>query len=52
MPNMPGHGLGISVDINIPDQSTYQWLAKHADEYGFVNDVPSKKWHWTYKPRD
>jgi hypothetical protein len=50
-PGQSNHGLGISVDINIPDQRTYQWLAKHADEYGFVNDVPSENWHWTYKPR-
>jgi hypothetical protein len=50
-PGQSNHGLGISVDINVPDQRTYQWLVKHADDYGFVNDVPSEKWHWTYKPR-
>jgi hypothetical protein len=50
-PGQSNHGWGISVDIAVPDQRTYQWLVKHADEYGFVNDVPSEKWHWTYQPR-
>lgn len=50
-PGQSNHGLGISVDINMPDQRTYQWLVKHANNYGFVNDVPSENWHWTYKPR-
>jgi hypothetical protein len=49
-PGHSDHGWGLSVDINIPDQRTYQWLVKHADEYGFVNDVPGERWHWTYKP--
>lgn len=48
-PGQSNHGWGLSADINIPDSRTYQWLAKHADEYGFINDVPGEKWHWTYK---
>jgi LAS superfamily LD-carboxypeptidase LdcB len=49
-PGESDHGWGLSVDINTADQGTYQWLVKHAGEYGFVNDVPSERWHWTYKP--
>ncbi|RZS38913.1 D-alanyl-D-alanine carboxypeptidase-like protein [Herbihabitans rhizosphaerae] len=47
-PGTSTHGIGLSADINIPDQKTFNWLRQHADEYGFVNDVPSEKWHWTY----
>jgi hypothetical protein len=25
--------------------------ADAADEYGFVHDVPSERWRWTYRPR-
>jgi len=49
-PGESNHGWGLSVDIKNVGQRTYQWLVKHADEYGFANDVPSEKWHWTYKP--
>lgn len=46
-PGRSNHGFGISVDIDIPDQRTYQWLVEHADEYissvaaGRPKDVPS-----------
>lgn len=49
-PGESNHGWGLSVDIKNVDQRTYRWLVKHAHEYGFVNDVPSENWHWTYKP--
>jgi hypothetical protein len=25
------------------------WLRAHAGSYGFVNDVPSEAWHWTWR---
>ena len=49
-PGRSTHGLGLSADINVPDARTLAWLRRHADEYGFVNDVPSEPWHWTYRP--
>ena len=39
----------MSADINVTDPRTLTWLRRHADEFGFVNDVPSENWHWTYR---
>ncbi len=48
-PGSSTHGLGLSADIDVRDARTLTWLRKHAGTYGFVNDVPSESWHWTYK---
>ncbi|WP_157985154.1 D-alanyl-D-alanine carboxypeptidase family protein [Lentzea terrae] len=51
-PGRSTHGLGLSADINVlANPKVLPWLRAHADEYGFVNDVPSEPWHWTYKHR-
>jgi LAS superfamily LD-carboxypeptidase LdcB len=49
-PGNSTHGLGLSADIDVRDPRVLAWLRKHAHTYGFVNDVPSEAWHWTYKP--
>lgn len=49
-PGTSTHGLGLSADIDVRDPRTLNWLRHHAAAYGFVNDVPSESWHWTYKP--
>ncbi len=49
-PGTSDHGLGLSADINVTDPHVLAWLREHAHTYGFVNDVPSESWHWTYKP--
>jgi hypothetical protein len=49
-PGTSTHGLGLSADINVIDPKVLAWLKKNAGRYGFVNDVPSESWHWTYKP--
>ena len=49
-PGTSTHGLGLSADIDVRDSRTLNWLRHHAGAYGFVNDVPSESWHWTYKP--
>src|SRR5690606_15302901 len=59
-PGYSTHECGLSVDINRapgddpktkePDSPVDLWLRKHAASYGFVNDVKSEPWHWTYKP--
>lgn len=46
-PGYSNHGEGISVDI-YPD-SMQSWMRSNAGRYGWVNDVPSESWHWTYK---
>lgn len=50
-PGTSTHGLGLSADIDVRDPRTLAWLREHAVAYGFVNDVPSETWHWTYRPR-
>ncbi|MGI5224302.1 D-alanyl-D-alanine carboxypeptidase family protein [Actinoallomurus sp. CA-142502] len=49
-PGESTHGLGLSADIDVRDPRTLAWLRAHAATYGFVNDVPSESWHWTYRP--
>jgi LAS superfamily LD-carboxypeptidase LdcB len=49
-PGTSTHGLGLSADIDVRDPHTLSWLRAHAATYGFVNDVPSESWHWTYRP--
>jgi len=49
-PGTSTHGLGLSADIDVRDPRALNWLRHHAATYGFVNDVPSESWHWTYKP--
>jgi peptidoglycan hydrolase-like protein with peptidoglycan-binding domain len=49
-PGHSTHGIGLSADIQVTDQATLRWLRSHAGRYGFVNDVPSEAWHWTWRP--
>jgi peptidoglycan hydrolase-like protein with peptidoglycan-binding domain len=49
-PGRSTHGLGLSADIQVTDPATLRWLRANAGKYGFVNDVPSEAWHWTWRP--
>jgi len=49
-PGRSTHGLGLSADIQVTDPATLRWLRANAARYGFVNDVPSEAWHWTWRP--
>ena len=55
------HHTGLAVDINetedwFKDTKEYEWLLKHAGEYGFENSFPENNsqglgfepWHWRY----
>lgn len=45
-PGYSNHGNGVAVDIHPgPIQA---WLKGNAGRYGWVNDVPSEPWHWSY----
>lgn len=46
-PGHSSHGYGISIDIVPAPIQT--WLRANASRFGWVNDVPSEAWHWTYK---
>lgn len=67
IPGTSEHQLGIAVDINADAVNSsgtevYEWLAKHAYEYGFVQRYPSDKaditginyepWHYRYVGKD
>lgn len=49
-PGRSDHGLGLSADI-VTNQNpkVLTWLRANAGKFGFVNDVPSEDWHWTYR---
>lgn len=59
-PGYSTHQSGLSVDINrahddktnngIADGVTDKWLQANAARFGFVNDVRSEPWHYTYLP--
>lgn len=46
-PGRSNHGLGISVDIH--PGAIHTWMKRNAARFGWVNDVPSEPWHWSYK---
>lgn len=48
------HGWGLSADLAIeggprPTGAYLAWLQANAPLYGFINDVPSESWHWSYR---
>lgn len=51
-PGWSTHQAGLSADISTFNRGraspSYQWLAANAARFGFVNDVPSEPWHWTF----
>ncbi|RME73706.1 MAG: hypothetical protein D6785_16765 [Planctomycetota bacterium] len=49
-PGYSNHQNGLAVDIDIPNNSVYQWLKKNAWRYGFKRTVPNESWHWEYRP--
>jgi hypothetical protein len=48
-PGYSNHQNGIALDINIPNQNTYNWLSSNASRFGFVRTVGSETWHWEYR---
>lgn len=48
-PGTSAHGWGLAVDLSL-DDAAHSWMQDHASQYGFVNDVPRERWHWTYRP--
>lgn len=49
VPGQSNHGWGLAVDF-AGDQvgRLFPWLQQNAHRFGFVNDNPSEKWHWSY----
>jgi hypothetical protein len=49
-PGTSEHGWGKSLDLRL-DSSAQRWMRRHADEYGFTENVSREPWHWTYAAR-
>ncbi|MEV6492426.1 M15 family metallopeptidase [Actinoplanes sp. NPDC051633] len=49
-PGTSEHGWGMATDLDL-NSKAQAWMRKHADEYGFVENVPREPWHWAYKPK-
>lgn len=51
-PGYSNHQGGTSVDVSTNGSyrsAAYKWLARHGRQYGFVNDVRTEPWHWTFR---
>jgi len=52
-PGFSNHQDGYAYDFEIggyEGNPRYDWLKKHAPEYGFVRTVNREPWHWEYRP--
>lgn len=45
-PGHSNHGNGLAIDIHPGPIQT--WMRSNAARFGWVNDVPSEPWHWSY----
>lgn len=45
-PGHSNHGNGLAVDIH--PAAIQAWMKRNAARFGWVNDVPSESWHWSY----
>lgn len=49
VPGTSNHGWAVAVDFTGLTTRALAWLRANAGEYGFLNDVPSENWHYTYQ---
>jgi hypothetical protein len=49
VPGTSNHGWAVAVDFTGLSTAALAWLKAHAKEYGYLNDVPSENWHYTYQ---
>ena len=53
VPGTSNHNLGIAIDIKDASGARLEWLAKHAQSFGFSWEVlPSEPWHLRYVAGD
>ncbi len=49
IPGTSSHGYGLAVDIgNTGKRDVKDWLAKNAEQFGFVKEYDFETWHFTY----
>jgi hypothetical protein len=52
-PGTSNHGLGLAVDFDQGQLDSWlQWLRDNAARFGFVDEVSSEDWHWSYRLGD
>jgi hypothetical protein len=47
-PGTSNHGWAVAVDFTGLGENEINWLRRNSRRFGFVNDVPSEVWHYTY----
>jgi len=47
-PGTSNHGWAVSVDFTGLTTEVISWLKANAKRFGYVNDVPTEDWHYTY----
>lgn len=54
-PGTSTHGWGLSADLGVGvtnrdfNAAEMAWMRENAPKYGFINDVISEVWHWTFR---
>lgn len=48
-PGTSNHGWAVAADMRWGRLVTLAWLQANAPRYGFINDVASENWHYTYQ---
>lgn len=48
-PGTSNHGWGVAVDFTGLTARALAWLRENAIKFGFLNDVASEVWHYTYQ---
>lgn len=52
-PGFSMHQNGLAFDLSVPGgdgNPTYEWLKRHATQFGFVRTVSGEPWHWEFDP--
>lgn len=49
-PGTSEHGWGLAVDLGL-NPTAQAWMRQHAQDYGFVENVPREPWHWEFVPK-
>jgi hypothetical protein len=47
-PGRSNHQSGRALDLIVAEAGTGEWLALHAQRFGFKRTVPSEPWHWEF----
>lgn len=52
-PGTSNHGFGLAVDFDQGQLDSWlQWLRDNAARFGYVDEVSSERWHWSYRLGD